>query len=105
MTINITANNLDLTPPFREYIEEKINSLDKLLSHFDPGSVTARVVVARTTNHHKHGDVYHADGNLKFPGEVIRAEAEGDDPRKVIDEVKDKLHRELVKIKEIRSGH
>ena len=105
MKINITATNLDLTPAYREYIEERLNSLDKFMSKFDPEAVQAWVVAARTTKHHKHGDVYHAEINLKFPGEVLRARAEGSDARAVVDEAKDKLKQEIIKLKDRKTDH
>ena len=99
MQIDIEATNLELTPPLKEYIEEKIGKLDKFLKRFEDGSVHARVEIARTTKLHRQGDVYHAEANLRFPGGMIRAEHEGEDIRVAVNEVKEKLERELEKFK------
>jgi len=105
MNINISAQNLDLTDAYKTYIEEKLHSLDKFVSKIDPDSVQAWVIVARTTNHHKHGDVYHTEVNLRVSGETYRARAEGADARAIIDEVKDRLKEELIKHKEKNLHH
>lgn len=105
MKINISANNLDLTEAYKTYIEEKLHSLDKFVSKVDPDSVQAWVIVARTTNHHRHGDVYHAEVNLRVSGDAFRARAEGEDARAIIDEVKDKIKAELIQHKDKNLHH
>lgn len=107
MKINIKASNLDLTPAITVYIEEKINSLEKFISGQDlknwdeqnQAAVEVDVEIARTTNHHRQGDVYKAEVNIKVPGRVIRAEAEEWDARVAIDRVRDELQVELKKYK------
>jgi ribosomal subunit interface protein len=58
--------------------------------------------LARTTQHHRHGDVFGAEVNLAMGGEVIRATREGEDMYATIDEVKDVLKAEIQKFKELR---
>ncbi|MBS3903422.1 MAG: ribosome-associated translation inhibitor RaiA [Anaplasmataceae bacterium] len=100
MNINIVANDLDLTPSLRTYIEEKIGSIKKLVQKFDErGSVQARVEVGRTTRHHHKGDVFRAEVNLDLAGKLFRAEDENEDIRTAIDRAEDKLRRELEKEK------
>ena len=99
MQIDIKATNLELTTPLREYIEEKIGKLDKFLKRFEEGGVRVRVEVARSSKHHRHGDIYRAEANLHFPGGMLRAEYQGDDVRVAIDKVRDKLQREIRKYK------
>ncbi len=107
MKINIKAINLDLTPAITIYIEEKINSLEKFISgeelkewnERNQAAVEADVEISRTTSHHRQGDVYRAEVNLKVPGRLLRAEAEQWDMRVAIDQVKDELQIELKKYK------
>ena len=87
-----------------EYIENKIGGLGKLLGKFDSESVLARVDVGRSTRHHRHGKVYHVDVNLLIPGGTIRAAHDDEDVRRAIAAVKDKLHREIEKFKELHSN-
>ena len=95
MKIDIEATDFELTESLRDYIEEKIGKLGKFLKSFDEGSVSARVEVGRVSKHHKSGDVYRAEANVRFPGGLIRAEHVGDDVRVAINKVKDKLKREI----------
>lgn len=107
MKINIKGVNLELTPAINTYIEDRINGLEKFISGDDlkqwdeknQAAVEADVEIARTTNHHRQGDVYRAEVNIKVPGRIIRAEAEEWDMRVAIDKVKDQLQIELKKYK------
>lgn len=99
MKINITGNNLDLTPAIKEYIETHLASLEKLLTKYDEASVEAHVVAGRTTKHHLHGDVYQAEIHLNIPHKSFMAKADGSDLRVVFDEAKNKLKRELTDYK------
>lgn len=107
MKINIKTSNLDLTPAITVYIEDKINGLEKFISgqalkewdDHNQAAVEADVEIARTTDHHRHGDIFRAEVNLKVPGRVLRAEAQQWDIRVAIDQVKDELQVELKKYK------
>ena len=100
MRIDIKSRELDLTEPLKKYIDTRIGSLDKYLKRFDEGLVRAEVEVARSTQHHRHGDVYYAEVNLTLPGKLLRATQEGGDVRECIDKVKDILQREIDKYKD-----
>lgn len=107
MKINIKASNLDLTPAITVYIEDKINGLEKFVSgeglkawdEHNQAAMEADVEIAKTTSHHRQGDIYRAEVNLKVPGRIIRAEAEEWDMRVAVDKVKDELQAELKKYK------
>lgn len=101
MQIDIEATNIELTPPLREYVEKKIGRLSKFLTRFDSDSIHVKVEVARLTRHHRHGDVYHAEANLHFPGGMLRAEHQSEDIRVSIDKVKKILQRRIRKYKTI----
>jgi putative sigma-54 modulation protein len=99
MQITIKATNLELTQEIRDYLNEKIGSLEKFKGELD-GSVTARAEVGVTTGHHRQGKIFRAEVNLSVPGgnqKVLRAVAEREDLFAAIDEVKDKLQRGLKK--------
>ncbi|MDE2144780.1 MAG: ribosome-associated translation inhibitor RaiA [Patescibacteria group bacterium] len=103
MKIDITANSLDLTPALKEYINMKLQGVDKFLGKLGEGTdVYVRVEVGRITRHHHKGDVFSAKAVLRAAGTDIRAGADGEDARAVVDEVKDKLIEEVRKFKEKR---
>ena len=109
MKIDIKSTNLDLTPSITQFIEEKIGSLDHFVQKWADGETGARshapveafVEIARTTKHHRHGDVFRAEVNLRIGGKMIRAEKEDWDIRVAIDAVREELKAELQKEKGI----
>lgn len=101
MKINTKATKLDLTPALAEYIETKIGSLSGPLKKWEPeGVVEAWVEVARTTKHHKKGDVFAAECSIRLPGGILRARHEDWNVRRAIDEVRKELRLEINKFKE-----
>ncbi len=103
MRINIKATGLELTPPLKEYIEEKVGGLSKYLSRLESErglDIEVFVEVARSTRHHHKGMVYYAEANFELPGGMLRASDEKTDVRAAVDGLKDKLREELVKYKE-----
>ena len=97
--LEIQTTNLELTPSLRTYIEKKIGGLDRFIKRLPEDVILAEVEVGRSTRHHRHGQVYHAEVNLTLPGKLIRAAHDDEDLRRAIDEVKEKLKREIEKYK------
>lgn len=98
MKLNITTIRLDLTPPFKIYIERRFMPLGALIKRFDPGEeAELRIEVSRTTRHHRHGEVYFAAVTLRLPKQVLRAEEYADEPHAAVDAAKDTLAREIKK--------
>ena len=93
--------NLDLTPPLRIYIDEKLAPLAKFIKKFEEaGEAELWLELSRTTRHHEKGEeVYLAAVDLGLPGKIIRAEEYADDVRKAIDRIKDTLRLEIEKYK------
>ena len=80
------------------YVNKKIELISKLISKKDTGAL-CEVEVGRTTNHHKNGDVFRAEIKIKTQGEVLYASAEKDDMYAAIDQAKDEIKEELLKLK------
>jgi len=89
MKIDLFAKDIQLTDPIKVFINDKIGSLSKLFNNNE--SVSAKVEIARTTRHHKTGEVYYAEAYLLIKGAFIRAMANLRDVRSAITEVKDEL--------------
>ncbi len=105
MTINIKGSGLDLTPAIKQFVEEKIGGLAKFLEKFNPDGLIVNVIIARTTNHHRHGDVYQIELNVDLPGKHLAAKAEGDDVRTAIGDARDKLKSEILSHKDKLDSH
>ena len=104
MKIHIKATNLELTPSLKEYVEEKIGSVSKLIKKWDmDDSIEVRVEIGRTTNHHHKGDVFRAEADMRLPGKILRAEDENADMHAAIDKVENILKREIDKYKSSKS--
>ncbi len=100
MRINIKATNLELTPAIREYIEMKIGSLSRFLKRFEAeNEIEVFVEIARTTKHHKSGDVFYAEANFSIGKKLLRAEHTDLDIRAASDKGEDKLGHEIKKYK------
>jgi len=97
MQIDIKGTNMELTEAIKDYINEKIGSLDKFFDQI----LEARVEVGITNKHHQKGNIFRAEVNLEVPQkQIIRAEAEREDLYMAINEVKDELQGQLKKYKE-----
>ena len=100
MQINIKATKIELSDSIRDYIQEKMDMLEKYL-----GSVAVTncdVEVAMDVNSQQKGEIFRAEVNLNVPGKLIRVEKTEKDLYKAIDKVKDHLIRSIKRYKEKR---
>jgi len=112
MKIVIKATNIKLDQALEDFIERKINDLEKFANvfqseeyfngYFSKGKprVEAWVEIGRTTFHHKKGPYFYAECQMRFPGRSLRATSDSPDLRLAICEVKDGLQRQLKQYKE-----
>ena len=98
MNINIKATNLELTPALKNYIQEKMDMVEKYLGEIKV--IAAHFEVELTTKHHVKGEIFRAECNLTLPHDMIRIEKTEKDMYKAIDKVKDHLKAAIVKHKE-----
>lgn len=88
MKIIIKATDIKLTPAIKNYIEQKLGSLEKFLQ---AKFVEARVEVGRITRGQKEGNIFRAEVNLKADEDFFRVEQQQDNIFAAIDLVKDEL--------------
>ena|SRR5258708_3349852 len=102
MNINIQGKNIELTDAIKDYALKRVTNLEKLLSKMEGngGEVSAHFEVSKTTNHHKSGEVFHADCSIKVGGNNFYSSADREDLYQAIDEVKENLFREISKDKD-----
>ena len=96
MTINIRAINMELTPAIRQYVEEKMNMLDK----YAHGIMHIDVDLGKETQHHNKGKVFSCAVIVNLGGDVLKVERNEEDLYKSIDKVKDHLRETLAQRKE-----
>lgn len=90
--IIIKATNIELTLAIREYVEKRISTISKFLKD---DNVTIHVEVGKTTNHHKSGDIFRAEGECTVLGHKYYARVETDNLYSAVDELEQELSREL----------
>ncbi len=113
MKIIIKTKNIKLNRVILEYIEEKLNSLEKFLKdiyskekyfngYFGKGNPRAEmwVEIGKENLHHRKGFIFRAEAQMKLPKKSIRVEALSKNLKQAITEVKDELQRELKQYKE-----
>ena len=95
MNIKIRSKNFELTPAIENYIDRKIGSLERFFTGVE-GSLV-EVEIGKSTEHHKSGDIFRAEVNMKIPGrDQVFAVAEESDLYAAIDVVKDETEREIL---------
>lgn len=100
MNIQYYTKNLELTANLKNYISEKINSLENFLPKNTETNI--QLEISKITQHHHQGPFYRAEVNIFLGKNLIRAKAEKENIFWAISEVKDKLQREIKKLKEKR---
>ena len=99
MIFNLKGTDVELTSQIREYLDKRLQSVEKFLPEGD-GSFTADIELGRTTRHHQTGDVFRAEINVNLGKKMFRAVSEGSDLFKAIDDMRDEIVRELSSRKE-----
>jgi len=95
MQLTITGHHLEVTNPLKEYVE---NKLERLQRHFD--QITAIHVILTVEKM-----VHQAEATVHIAGGDLFAHAESEDMYAAIDALADKLDRQLIKHKQKHRGH
>lgn len=101
MNLNIKTTNISLTPEIREHFEKKLRMLDRFIN-FDRDNVYVQAELGKISEHHRSGEIFRAEINLKIAGHDFRAVSEKNDLYAAIDEAKDELGREVKNAKQKR---
>ena len=86
MNINIKTTTISLTPAISEYVEKRLRSIEAFLQ--DDTTAQCDIELARTTNHHKQGDVFKAEVHIVAKDINIYASVEKEDLYAAIDIVR-----------------
>lgn len=92
--INIKATDIELDQDLRDYVEKKVTKFGKLLQE-QPDEAFVYFEVARTTMGQQQGDIYRADCSVEISGQKYYAQSEKSDIKMAVDDVKNKLFREI----------
>lgn len=95
MQITVSGHHVDVTPAMREYVE---NKLERLQRHFDNITNTAVILSVEKL-------VQKAEATVHVAGADLFATSESEDMYAAIDGLADKLDRQIIKHKEKMKGH
>ena len=98
MHINIKATNLELTPAINDYIQTKIDMLEKYLG--DMQVVNCDFEVEKAVGGQNKGEIFRAEINLQIPRELLRVDKTEANLYKAIDKVKDHVEEMIISYKE-----
>jgi len=98
MHIIITGKGMELTEAIKDYVEDKINALERFYDKI----LRAHVVVGVESRHHQKGDVFIAECRLEVPGKDLFASKNEKTLYKAVDKIRDYLEGELKKHKVLR---
>jgi len=95
MQIDLTGHHVEVTPPMREYINEKLQKLER---HFDHVTHIHCILTVEKLRHK-------AEARVNVSGGSLFADAVQDDMYAAVDSMVDKLDRQIIKHKEKLTDH
>ena len=95
MQANISGHHLDLTPSLRDYVNNKLNRIER---HYD--QITSIDVILSVEKQRQK-----AEAKVLVSGGEVFANSEEGDMYAAIDSLVDKLDRQLIKRKEKQKNH
>lgn len=93
MNINIKATNMELTSAISDYVNKRLPRIEKFVKKGE--DVMAYVEVAKTTNHHKQGDVFRAEFNIEISGNKFYTFSEKEDLYSAIDDAREEIIHQI----------
>jgi ribosomal subunit interface protein len=94
MNINIKATNIELTDAIKDYINSRLEAIEKSLLS-EENNLSVYVEVGKTTKHHKSGDYFRAEFNAEISGKKFYVSSEKDNLYGAIDDAKESLFRRI----------
>ncbi len=95
MQINLSGHHVDVTPPLRDYVNNKLQRLERHFDHVTDADVVLTVDKLQQK----------AEATVRISGARVFADAVHEDMYAAIDALADKLDRQIKKHKEKRTDH
>jgi putative sigma-54 modulation protein len=100
MNLTISGHHLEVTPALRTYVTSK---LDRISRHFDQ---VVDIKVLLTVDNQKEKDMrQRAECNIHVKGKDLFAESAHEDLYAAVDELADKLDRQVIRYKDKAQDH
>ena len=94
MEVSVFTRNMEMTPRLREYVELKVEKLDRYLPGIDGARVDLKVENTRSAAHRQVAQL-----TVRTRGTILRAEERTNDMFASIDAVLDKMYRQMARYK------
>lgn len=94
MEVSILTKNMEMSPHLREYVEPRIEKLDRYLPLIEEARVDLKVENTRSA-----ADSQIAQLTVWVPGTILRAEERSGDMFASVDAVLDKMYRQIARYK------
>jgi len=92
---SLKLTHVENSPELVSRLEDKFSQVTKFI-HSDLNNAFAEIELEKTTEHHKQGDIFRAEINLKVgDGNFFRADATTSSLFSAIDDVKSKISKEV----------
>jgi ribosomal subunit interface protein len=104
MKHNIKTTEIFLTPAITEYVDKRIDHLDKFVSPDMKEATMCYAEIGKSSQHHKNGDHFLAEFTIHLGGKVFRAKAEEFDLYAAIDKASEEMAEELRTFKDKKVG-
>jgi putative sigma-54 modulation protein len=98
MQINLKATNLELTVALKDYIQVKVDMLEKYSG--DVHILNCDFEIEKAVGDQNKGKIFRAEINLEVPRDLLRVDKTEADMYKAIDKVKDHMVLMIKKYKE-----
>ncbi len=92
MNINIKGTQMELTDAIRDHVTKRVESLEKFIND---ESAVVYVEVGKTTHHHKNGDYFKAEIEIRSNGQKFFAVSEKEDLYNAVDDAKEEVQRAM----------
>ena len=106
MRIITKAKNLEVTLELQNFVDEKIGSLKKFIDILkqdtpEKGKTLAEVYVEmeKETQHHKKGQIFNCQLDVKLPGKSLSSKSNSEDLYKAVIAAKKEMEEEIKKYK------
>jgi putative sigma-54 modulation protein len=102
MDVSIFTRNMEMTPRLSEYVDQKVEKLDRFLPAIDEARMDLTVENTRSAAHSQVAQL-----TVRVRGKILRAEERTQDMFASIDAVLDKMYRQIARYKDRRQdrGH
>lgn len=94
MDVSIFTRNMEMTPHLSEYVDQKVEKLDRYLPSIDEARMDLTVENTRSAAHSQVAQL-----TVRVRGKILRAEERTQDMFASIDAVLDKMYRQIARYK------